>query len=204
MTHPNVLKQMKKILLIQIPAPVEQALTEQLKPFSSLEVLSLKKPPADAALMPDIVVTSAVGQETIFPGCPVLPLTWSKPQRLGLLLRQIGQMLSRPVLYIEDIAVGPYTFKSQEKSLVKEDGEEIALTDREVDILAYLVRRPGKPVSRDELLKNVWQYQEGVDTHTLETHIYRLRQKIEKQVDAPSILMTTEGGYSLHLPERCV
>lgn len=187
---------MKKILLVQIPAPMEQALMEQLAPLRGLEILSFKKPPADAALMPDLVVTG--GGTVVFPGCPVLPLTWSRPWRLGHVLRQIGQMLAQPVLYIEDIAVGDYIFKPQEKLLMKGE-EEVALTDREVDILAYLARRAGRPVSRDELLRNVWQYQEGVDTHTLETHIYRLRQKIEEQVDAPTLLLTTEGGYTLQL-----
>jgi DNA-binding response OmpR family regulator len=84
------------------------------------------------------------------------------------------------------------------------EGEDIALTDREVDILAYLVRHRQAPVSRDMLLKNVWQYQEGVDTHTLETHIYRLRQKIEASADEPRLLLTVEGGYRLHLPETAV
>ena len=65
------------------------------------------------------------------------------PKRLGALLRQIGQMLAEPVLYIDDIALGTSTFKPQEKSLARANGEEIALTDREVDILAYLARYQG-------------------------------------------------------------
>ena len=195
------MKDMKKILLIQLPPAVEQALTEQLKLFSDLELVSLKKNPAEAAgHIPDLVVTGG-GVTEIFSGCPVFPLSGTKPRRLGAVLRQIGQMLAQPILYIDDISIGSYTFKPQEKSLARPEGEEISLTDREVDILAYLVRRRGKPVSRDELLKNVWQYQEGVDTHTLETHIYRLRQKIEISAEDPRILLTAEGGYSLHFPE---
>jgi hypothetical protein len=192
------MKDMKKILLIQLPLAVEQALTEQLKPFSSLKVISLKKIPLDAAdHMPDLVVTGG-GTAEMFSGCPVFPLSEVKPWRLGTLLRQIGQMLAQPVLYIDDISIGPYVFKPQEKSLARPQGEEISLTDREVDILAYLVRHRDKPVSRDELLKNVWKYQEGLDTHTLETHIYRLRQKIEISAEDPRILLTVEGGYSLN------
>ena len=124
----------------------------------------------------------------------------SAPPRYGL----IGQMIAQPVLYIDDIAIGDYTFKPQERSLVRKTGEAVALTDREADILAYLVRHRHAPVSRDALLKNVWQYQEGVDTHTLETHIYRLRQKIESSAADPRILLTVEGGYRLHLPETPV
>ena len=195
---------MKKILLIQIPIPVAQALTEQLQQCGDFEIVSLKKPPTDPiGDGPDLLVTGGEAG-TLFPGCPVLPLSWAKPRRLGALLRQIGQMLAQPVLYIGDIAIGGHTFKPQEKSLLRPDGEEIALTDREVDILAYLARHSGRAVSREELLKNVWQYQEGVDTHTLETHIYRLRQKVEACAEAPRILLTVDGGYTLHLPAAVV
>ncbi|MCE9506723.1 MAG: helix-turn-helix domain-containing protein [Alphaproteobacteria bacterium] len=192
------MKQMKKILLIQIPPAVERALTEQLQTGVDWEIAVLTEAPPVFSRRPDLVVTGG-GGAAVFSGCPVLALSWAKPRRLGAVLRQIGQMLAQPVLYTGDIAIGPYTFKPQEKSLTRPDGEDIALTDREVDILAYLARSPGQPVSRDELLKNVWQYQEGIDTHTLETHIYRLRQKIEASAEEPRLLLTVGGGYSLHL-----
>jgi len=126
------------------------------------------------------------------------------PFFISALLRQIGQMIAQPVLYIDEIFLGDYIFKPQEKALSREGNEDIALTDREVDILAYLIRHRQTPVSREALLKNVWQYQEGVDTHTLETHIYRLRQKIEASAEEPRVLLTVEGGYRLHLPETAV
>lgn len=198
---------MKKIILIQVSAAVEQALREQLSPFGDLEVVALKKaPPGLSDLMPDLVLLEGREDDvtSAFPGCPVLPLSWARPWRLGALLRQIGQMLSQPVLYIDEMAIGSYLFKPQERSLTRPGGEEISLTDREVDILAYLVRHGGRPVSREDLLRNVWQYQEGVDTHTLETHIYRLRQKIELQAEDPRILLTAEGGYSLHPAKTAV
>jgi len=195
---------MKKVLLIQMPGAVEQALREQMAPFREIEMVSLKKGAAAAAgFTPDLVLT-AEEKPAAFPGCPVLPLSWNKPKRLGALLRQISQMLLQPVLYIDDIILGVYVLKPQEKSLMRPGGEEISLTDREVDILAYLARHPGKAVSREELLKNVWQYQESVDTHTLETHMYRLRQKIEARADDPRFLLTVDGGYSLHLPKTGV
>jgi hypothetical protein len=181
---------MKKVLLAQLPLVLEQALAEQLRAVSGLEITGMLKNET-----PDLVVTG--GNGGVFTACPVLPLSLGKPQRLGALLRQIGQMLLQPTLYMGDIPLGPYTFKPQEKTLERADGEEIALTDREVDILAYLARHGGNTVSRDSLLKNVWQYQEGVDTHTLETHIYRLRQKMEISADAPRFLVTAEGGYCL-------
>ncbi len=200
------MKQMKKIILTQIPAAVEQALLEHLRTFGEFDIVSAgndegKNARAIAADDPDLVIA---GTAAHVPGCPVLLLSFARPYRLGALLRQIGQMIAEPVLYIDDIAVGDYIFKPQEKALSREGQEDIALTDREVDILAYLVRHRETPVSREMLLKNVWKYQEGVDTHTLETHIYRLRQKIENSAEEPRVLLTVEGGYSLHLPETAV
>ncbi len=93
--------------------------------------------------------------------------------------------------------LGPFIFSPQEKTLSC-DGQIIPLTDREVDILAYLAKHKGQAVARADLLKNVWKFQPDVDTHTLETHIYRLRQKMEESADAPKILLTADGGYHLH------
>lgn len=191
------MKDVKKILLMDIPSPLGQALAEQFSFLEGIEIISVP----DISVPPDVVVAGKAVDGNMFPGCPVLFLREEKSWRLGDVLRQVGQMLSQPVLYIDDIFLGTCTFKAQEKSIERETGEEVSLTDREVDILAYLARRKGKPVSRDELLKNIWRYQEGVDTHTLETHIYRLRQKMEELADAPRILLTAEGGYSLQIPE---
>jgi len=193
---------MKKIILMQLPAPVEQALMEHLGTFGEFETVFAGSNSHDiAADDPDLVIAATAVH---VPGCPVLLLSFARSYRLGALLRQIGQMIAQPVLYIDDIAMGECIFKPQEKMLSREGHEDIALTDREVDILAYLARHNRAPVSRDRLLKNVWRYSEGVDTHTLETHIYRLRQKIEASAEEPRILLTVEGGYRLHLPETKV
>ena len=74
---------------------------------------------------------------------------------------------------------------------------EIRLTDKEASILKYLFRAGDRPVARDVLLNEVWGYNAGVTTHTLETHIYRLRQKIEKDPAQAAILITDRGGYRL-------
>jgi DNA-binding response OmpR family regulator len=73
----------------------------------------------------------------------------------------------------------------------------VRLTEKETSILRYLYRAGQRPVSRETLLQEVWGYNSGVTTHTLETHIYRLRQKIEKDAAAPAILVTEAGGYKL-------
>jgi DNA-binding response OmpR family regulator len=76
-------------------------------------------------------------------------------------------------------------------------GSKIRLTEKETAILRYLYRAGQKPVSRETLLQEVWGYNSGVTTHTLETHVYRLRQKVEKDAASPAILVTDGGGYKL-------
>ena len=71
------------------------------------------------------------------------------------------------------------------------------LTDKEAAILSHLLAADGV-VGRDELLAGVWGYGEGVDTHTVETHVYRLRQKIEDDPAQASVLLTEAGGYRLN------
>jgi DNA-binding response OmpR family regulator len=93
--------------------------------------------------------------------------------------------------------IGPYTFRPSSKILLNREGNEMRLTDKETAVLRYLYRAGQRPVSRETLLQEVWGYNSGVTTHTLETHIYRLRQKIEKDAASPAILVTEAGGYTL-------
>ena len=76
-------------------------------------------------------------------------------------------------------------------------GRKIRLTEKETAILRFLYRSGQQPISREVLLQQVWGYNSGVTTHTLETHIYRLRQKIEKDAANPDLLVTEGGGYKL-------
>ena len=94
-------------------------------------------------------------------------------------------------------AIGPYTLKPVSKLLVDDRGAKIHLTEKETSILKYLYRSGDKVVSRELLLDEVWGYNAGVTTHTLETHIYRLRQKIEKDPSNAELLVTETGGYKL-------
>jgi DNA-binding response OmpR family regulator len=88
-------------------------------------------------------------------------------------------------------------FKPASKLLIDEKGAKIRLTEKETSILKYLYRSGDKVVSRELLLHEVWGYNAGVTTHTLETHIYRLRQKIEKDPSNAELLVTETGGYKL-------
>jgi len=93
--------------------------------------------------------------------------------------------------------LGPYTFRPSVKMLVTEDDRKIRLTEKETNILKFLYRSNGGVGPRDTLLHEVWGYNAGVTTHTLETHIYRLRQKIEPDPSNARLLVTESGGYRL-------
>ncbi len=96
------------------------------------------------------------------------------------------------------MTIGPYEFHPAAKMLMEKGGKKkIRLTDKEASILKYLFRAGDRPVARDVLLNEVWGYNAGVTTHTLETHIYRLRQKIERDPASAAILITDRGGYRL-------
>jgi DNA-binding response OmpR family regulator len=94
-------------------------------------------------------------------------------------------------------AIGRYQFRPSSKLLIDERGSKVRLTEKETAILKFLYRAGERPISRDVLLHEVWGYNSGVTTHTLETHIYRLRQKIEKDPSTAELLVTEAGGYKL-------
>lgn len=121
-----------------------------------------------------------------------------KPFKFAVLLARIRAQL-RQYEASEDavFSVGPYTFKPGAKLLLSEKGSKLKLTEKETAILRYLYRAGQKVVARDLLLQEVWGYNSAVTTHTLETHIYRLRQKIENDPSNARILVTEAGGYKL-------
>ena len=122
----------------------------------------------------------------------------TKPFRFAVLLARIRAHL-RSHEQSEDAVfrIGPYEFRPAAKLLLDGKGSKVRLTEKETNILKYLYRAGGKPVSREELLTEVWGYNAGVTTHTLETHVYRLRQKIEPEPTNGRILVTEPGGYRL-------
>ncbi len=122
-----------------------------------------------------------------------------KPFRLGVLLARMRAQL-RQHEQSEDavFSIGPYSFRPSAKLLVEpESHRKIRLTEKETAILKYLYRAGDKVVAREVLLDEVWGYNAGVATHTLETHIYRLRQKIERDPSDAVLLLTEPGGYRL-------
>jgi DNA-binding response OmpR family regulator len=123
----------------------------------------------------------------------------AKPFRLNELLARLRAQL-RSFENSEDavFTIGPYVFRPAAKQLLEPvKNKRIRLTDKEAAILKFLYRAAGKPVARQVLLNEVWGYNAAVTTHTLETHVYRLRQKIEPDPALAKLLITEGGGYRL-------
>lgn len=122
----------------------------------------------------------------------------AKPFRLNVLLARLrAQLRQYEQSGVAAITIGPYTFQLAQKILFDSEEREVRLTEKETAILEYLYRAGDKVVSRHTLLGEVWSYNSEVTTHTLETHVYRLRQKIEADPSDARILVTEPGGYKL-------
>ncbi len=122
----------------------------------------------------------------------------TKPFKFAVLLARIrAHLRSHEASEDAVFQIGPYTFRPGAKLLVGDRGSKLKLTEKETAILRFLYRAGREVVGRETLLAEVWGYNAQVTTHTLETHIYRLRQKIEPNPTLAAILVTEGGGYKL-------
>ena len=123
----------------------------------------------------------------------------TKPFRLNVLLARLRAQLRQHEQSDDAIfAIGPYSFRPASRLLQSEHpSRKIRLTEKETAIIKFLYRAGARAVSRSTLLNEVWGYNLAVTTHTLETHIYRLRQKIERDPAHAELLVTEPGGYRL-------
>lgn len=153
--------------------------------------------------LPILMLTAADGERDTIAGLDAGANDYiPKPFRFGELLARLRAHIrqyeqSEHVI----VVIGPYDFQPAAKLLRERDGKQrkLRLTEKEVAILKYLYRAGGRTIGRDQLLGEVWGYNQGVTTHTLETHIYRLRQKIEPDPSRVQLLITEAGGYRLNL-----
>ena len=123
-----------------------------------------------------------------------------KPFKFPILLARMNiQLRMYEKSYDSAFTLGPYTFHPAMKILKTHDNNEIQLTEKETDILKFLYHTVEDVVPRNILLQEVWGYNNSVTTHTLETHIYRLRQKIERNPSVAKLLVTESGGYRLEI-----
>jgi len=160
----------------------------------------------DGKRMPIIMLTGADSEDDVVRGLDAGANDYiAKPFRLTELLARLRAQL-RVFDNSEDavFSIGPYLFRPSAKLLLESSSNrKVRLTEKESAILKHLHRAGGRPVGRQILLNEVWGYNSAVTTHTLETHIYRLRQKIEIDPPSPRLLMTEGGGYRLE-PQTAV
>jgi DNA-binding response OmpR family regulator len=202
-----------RILLADPDAVLRASLAEQLQQEGYEVIAVADGDGARAAARTGSFAFAVVGQSPIGQalreqglGCPMLLLTdgeavagfetIAKPFRFAALLARLNALGAHHVASSEDgVRIGPYVFHPHAK-LLQDGGRKVRLTEKETNILKFLHASAGT-VSRDILLHEVWGYGPAVATHTLETHIYRLRKKIEQDPTRAQILLTEGGGYRL-------
>ena len=123
----------------------------------------------------------------------------TKPFRIGVLMARVrAHIREHEQSEYAVFTVGPYSFRPAAKLMLDEENKKkVRLTDKETAIIKYLFLAGERVVGRDTLLGEVWGYNAGVTTHTLETHVYRLRQKIEADPSNAVLLVTEPSGYRL-------
>lgn len=217
------------LLLVESDATLRAALAEQLEAEPDFRVVEAGTGPAAlaaaAAGAPDVVIIDAplagmeardlldrlragsarpsvllLGEAAAGAGEGAGVERLAKPFRISTLLARLRALLrARAQSEEAALAIGSYSLRPGLKALIDAEGRRIRLTEKETGILARLHRAGGETVSRETLLHEVWGYNDGVTTHTLETHVYRLRQKIERDPAAAELLLTEPGGYRLAL-----
>lgn len=149
--------------------------------------------------VPILMLTGEIGEHSAIAGLDAGADDYvTKPFRLGELMARLRARLRKRGGAEEEIRIGPHLFQPARKALTDtRSGLRERLTDKEVAILLTLHRAAGAVVSREVLLGSIWGYNADVNTHTLETHIYRLRQKLDRSETTATLLATAQGGYRL-------
>ena len=121
-----------------------------------------------------------------------------KPFKIRHLNKKISTIFAK-ISNLNDVThkIGPFIFFPLKKVIMLDEKIKVELTGKEVDILKCLLSAAGEAVDKDKLLKQVWNYSSDVTTHTLETHIYRLRQKLEVDPSIPRLIISKGGGFSI-------
>ena len=121
----------------------------------------------------------------------------TKPFSLRELLARVRAVLRRPGprQRLETFAFGDIRLHVRARQVFKA-GREVRLTRKEFELLHYLAEHPGEVITRDRLLDEVWGYEQFPTTRTVDTHVLRLRQKLERDPERPVHLLTVHGqGY---------
>ena len=196
----------RRIVLVGDDSALGQALGEHLTAAGFVVTLAIPAEAASAALAADAMVIDG-GDSALCAAIrlavelPIVALAAvavagadavvAKPVRLAVLVAKVEELLARR----QRFAIGPWRLDAAARTL-DDGGRRVRLTDKEAAILRWLCQAGGV-VTRERLLAEVWGYGAAITTHTLETHIYRLRRKIEPDPAAPRLLLTEPGGYRL-------
>ena len=161
----------------------------------------------DGNTTPIIMLTGADAEADVVRGLDAGANDYvAKPFRLPELMARVrAQLRTFDNSEAAVFTIGPYQFRPSVRLLLDPPkNRKVRLTDKECRILKYLLRADNAAVDRATLLADVWGFNSGVTTHTLETHIYRLRQKMESDPANPQLLLTDRGAYRLdpRVPER--
>ena len=143
---------------------------------------------------PHLMIFLLIDSHTKIPTFPFPIKVLERPLSLKILKSQLSEPMEKSILVLNEFKL----YMNSRRLVHYEPSRSCILTEKETEILAYLYNTHPAPVSRDILLKEVWGYTEGVTTHTVETHIYKLKQKVIF-TSGENLLTTTEEGYSLHL-----
>ena len=119
------------------------------------------------------------------------------PIKISYLIDQLNaRLIQQNYLAQSNININQYTLDINSRTLKKFD-KKLKLTEREIDTIIFL-KNGNKPVNVDTLQKKVWKYGEDLETHTVETHIYRLRKKIKDTFNDDSFIQSVKSGYVIH------
>lgn len=154
--------------------------------------------------VPDAISMTHTGKTAILCAQPIqnIPLEsciiLDTPRRIADILAAIHRVLTTlhtPTLLTLQHGTHTVTINTRTRQWITAD-TDVELTEKELAMIVYLHQRT-TPATREDLLRDVWMYATDADTHTVETHIYRLRRKIEPQASAPIFLQTIENVYIL-------
>ena len=121
----------------------------------------------------------------------------NKPIKIDKLIEQINlKFLKEKFNFQSDFSVGSYKLNLNSREMIK-DKKSIDLTEREINLIIFL-KKISKPVKIDKIQKEVWEYGADLETHTVETHIYRLRKKIKEKFNDEKFILSSKKGYSLN------
>lgn len=149
--------------------------------------------------LPKIAITEAHESSETVPAQADSVSVLPQPFRPGSLLDLLAYCAKRSQTSHakKSYKIAHFTFAPALLTLTPKKGEPIKLTEKERDVLLLLLNTENHTIPREDLLEIVWGYRSDTETHTAETHIYRLRQKIEKDPSNPQIVLTVHEGYEL-------